>query len=126
MASTTVRSAHHPQKKSGEKQKKRKKKKNQDGRQARQSFQVHMSAAPVEGVASSSGGGGGGMPGGLSAKQQKLFELRMRMVCAPAALLKFNFGALCLDLQNRRWWIRERLKDSSMCVLKGRVWCFGS
>ena len=48
---------------------------------------VHMSAALVEGVASSSGGGGGGMPGGLSAKQQKLFELRMRMVCTPAALI---------------------------------------
>lgn len=26
--------------------------------------------------------GGGGMPGGLSAKQQKLFELRMRVVRA--------------------------------------------
>ena len=30
--------------------------------------------------------GGGGMPGGLSAKQQKLFELRMRMVCARCLL----------------------------------------
>ena len=30
--------------------------------------------------------GGGGMPGGLSAKQQKLFELRMRMVRARCLL----------------------------------------
>lgn len=37
--------------------------------------------AAVDGGASS---GGGGMPGGLSAKQQKLFELRMRMVRGPA------------------------------------------
>ena len=38
------------------------------------------SMASAVGAAGGSSSGGGGMPGGLSAKQQKLFELRMRMV----------------------------------------------
>jgi hypothetical protein len=42
---------------------------------------IEMSAAMMEGASSSKGGGGA--PGGLSAKQQKLFELRMRMVLCP-------------------------------------------
>ena len=40
---------------------------------------LHSMASAV-GAAGGSSSGGGGMPGGLSAKQQKLFELRMRMV----------------------------------------------
>ena len=56
------------------------------------------------GMSAAAAAGSGGMPGGLSAKQQKLFELRMRMVRVPlprCALVVSRWGdADCSAWQN--------------------------
>lgn len=59
-------------------------------------LEAGMSAAMMQGASSSKGGGGA--PGGLSAKQQRLFELRMRMVLRPlaqAAAVRADFRYEC-------------------------------
>jgi hypothetical protein len=55
--------------------------------------------AAVEGASSAGGSsGGGGMPGGLSAKQQKLFELRMRMVGGLSDQIGvYRFAHVCMQ-----------------------------
>jgi len=78
------------------------------------SREVRMSAA-----VGSSSGGGGGMPGGLSAKQQKLFELRMRMVRAPSLLCGAQKCSwVCTSLG---WQVL-----SYGCRLGRMMWCNGA
>ena len=61
--------------------------------QAKKAKQQRMAAVQGAGAAST---GGGGVPGtGMSAKQQKLFELRMRMVGDLVCLLVAREAATC-------------------------------
>ena len=55
------------------------------------------------GMSAAAAAGSGGMPGGLSAKQQKLFELRMRMVRVPlpTCALVVSGGAMLTAVRGR-------------------------